>query len=92
MPLPRKARLPCNDSVHEGVKIGLLRLRVLRPFPADAITSALSGRQAVAVLDQNLAPGLGGITYQEIAAALYADDQRPALINVIGGPRRQRHF
>lgn len=68
-----------------GVKIGLLRLRVLRPFPAAAITAALAGRKAVAVIDQNLAPGLGGITYQEIAAALYHSADRPPLLSIIGG-------
>lgn len=68
-----------------GVLAGLLHLRVLRPFPAAAITAALAGRRAVAVIDQNLAPGLGGITYQEIAAALYDVAQRPPLLSVIGG-------
>jgi len=68
-----------------GEKLGLLRLRVLRPFPATAIATALAGRKAVAVIDQNLAPGLGGITYQEIAAALYAHADRPALLSVVGG-------
>jgi pyruvate ferredoxin oxidoreductase alpha subunit len=50
-----------------------------------AVAAALEGRKAVAVIDQNLAPGLGGITYQEIAAALYASAQRPPLLSVIGG-------
>jgi pyruvate ferredoxin oxidoreductase alpha subunit len=68
-----------------GMPVGLLRLRVLRPFPAAEIATALAGRRAVAVLDQNLAPGLGGITYQEIAAALYGLTNRPALLSVIGG-------
>lgn len=68
-----------------GIKAGLLRLRVLRPFPAVTIAAALAGRQAVAIIDQNLAPGLGGITYQEIAAALYAEKDRPPLLSVIGG-------
>jgi len=68
-----------------GVKAGLLRLRVMRPFPAEAIASALADRKAVAVIDQNLAPGLGGITYQEIVAALYAENNRPPLLSVIGG-------
>jgi pyruvate ferredoxin oxidoreductase alpha subunit len=68
-----------------GVPAGLLRLRVVRPFPAAAIAAALAGRKAVAVLDQNLAPGLGGITYQEIAAALYGLATRPPLLSVIGG-------
>ena len=68
-----------------GVKAGLLRLRVLRPFPAAHIADALQGRKAVAVIDQNLAPGLGGITYQEIAAALYGHAAAPPLLSVIGG-------
>jgi pyruvate ferredoxin oxidoreductase alpha subunit len=67
-----------------GVKIGLLRLRVLRPFPANAIAAGLNGRKSVAIIDQNLAPRLGGITFQEIAAALYPCRDRPALLNVIG--------
>ena len=69
----------------QGVKAGLLRLRVLRPFPDAHIADVLEGRKAVAIIDQNLAPGLGGITYQEVAAALYARASRPALVSVIGG-------
>jgi pyruvate ferredoxin oxidoreductase alpha subunit len=68
-----------------GVKAGLLRLRVLRPFPAAAVATALADRKAVAVIDQNLAPGLGGITYPEIVTALYTEKNRPPLLSVIGG-------
>ena len=70
----------------EGRRVGLLRLRVIRPWPADAIRSALLGRRAVAVLDQNLSPGQGGILFQEIAACLYHEARRPrALCSFIGG-------
>jgi pyruvate ferredoxin oxidoreductase alpha subunit len=68
-----------------GVRAGLLKLRLLRPFPHEAIASALEGRKAVAVLDQNLSPGLGGITFSEIAGALYPRSGRPALVSVVGG-------
>ena len=68
-----------------GMRIGLLRLRVLRPFPTAAIAAALGGRKAVAVIDQNLAPGLGGMTYQEIATALYDSPTRPPLLSIVGG-------
>jgi pyruvate ferredoxin oxidoreductase alpha subunit len=68
-----------------GIKIGLLRLRVVRPFPAEAIAATLAGRKAVAVIDQNLAPGQGGILYPEIVTALYNEPQRPPLLSVIGG-------
>jgi pyruvate ferredoxin oxidoreductase alpha subunit len=69
-----------------GRRVGLLRLRVIRPWPAEAIAEALRGRRAVAVLDQNLAPGFGGILYHEIGAALYHRPDRPrALCSFIGG-------
>lgn len=68
-----------------GARVGLLKLRLLRPFPVEAIARALRGRKAVAVLDQNLAPGLGGITFPEIAAALYPFHDRPVLLSVVGG-------
>jgi pyruvate ferredoxin oxidoreductase alpha subunit len=69
-----------------GRRVGLLRLRVIRPWPVEAIRAALRGRRAVAVLDQNLAPGLGGILFQEISAVLYHDSDRPrALCSFIGG-------
>ncbi len=54
-----------------GKKIGLLRLRLIRPFPEAEIRKALSGLDAVGVVDQNLAPGRGGIMHPEIKAALY---------------------
>jgi pyruvate ferredoxin oxidoreductase alpha subunit len=59
---------------------------MIRPWPADAISRALRGHRAVAVLDQNLAPGQGGILFQEIAACLYHEALRPrALCSFVGG-------
>jgi pyruvate ferredoxin oxidoreductase alpha subunit len=69
-----------------GRSVGLLRLRLIRPRPVADLIHALSGRRAVAVLDQNLSPGLGGILHQEIAASLHHRDPRPpALRSFIGG-------
>ena len=69
-----------------GVKAGLLKLRVIRPFPAEEIANELKGRRVVAVFDQNLAPGSGGILYPEVAAALYHVKGRPnTILPVIGG-------
>ena len=70
----------------QGVKAGLLKLRLFRPFPSEAIASALAGHPKVAVIDQNLAPGMGGITYPEIVASLYTRKDRPEkILSVIGG-------
>jgi pyruvate ferredoxin oxidoreductase alpha subunit len=81
-----KGKAAVDAARAEGRRVGLLRLRVIRPWPADAIRHALQGRRSVAVLDQNLAPGQGGILFQEIAACLYHEALRPrALCSFIGG-------
>ncbi len=70
----------------EGKKVGLARLRVLRPFPHAEIQRVLRGRKGVAVIDQNLSIGKGGILFSEIASALYGLVNRPpTLLSVIGG-------
>ncbi len=68
-----------------GVKTGLLRLRLIRPFPDEDIRRVLKGRKAVAVIDQNISVGKGGILYQEVAGALYNEKERPLLLSFIGG-------
>lgn len=81
-----KGKAAVDAARKQGRRVGLLRLRLVRPWPADAIREALQGRRAVAVLDQNLAPGQGGILFQEIAACLYHEALRPrALCSFIGG-------
>jgi pyruvate ferredoxin oxidoreductase alpha subunit len=80
-----KGKAAVNRWRAHGVPVGLLRLRVLRPFPLQAIVAALQGRKAVAVIDQNLSVGFGGITYAEIASALYPTRDRPLLLSYVGG-------
>jgi pyruvate ferredoxin oxidoreductase alpha subunit len=80
-----KGKAAVNRFRAQGVPVGLLRLRVLRPFPAQAIAAVLAGRKAVAVIDQNLSVGFGGITYAEIASALYGARDRPLLLSYVGG-------
>jgi pyruvate ferredoxin oxidoreductase alpha subunit len=79
-----KGRAAVNRFRESGIRAGLLRLRVLRPFPAAAIANALRGRKAVAVLDQNMSIGFGGITHGEIAAAMYREQERPPILSFIG--------
>ena len=69
----------------EGIKVGLLRLRVIRPWPAKAIATALKNAKAVAVIDRNLAPGRGGIMFPEIVETLYYLDTRPLVSSFVVG-------
>jgi len=68
-----------------GIKAGLLRLRLIRPFPVKDIRAAIKGKRAVAVIDQNISIGKGGILHSEIASCLYNEKQRPLLLSFIGG-------
>jgi pyruvate ferredoxin oxidoreductase alpha subunit len=70
----------------QGMAAGLLKLRMVRPFPRKEIVQKLWGRKVVAVFDQNLAPGSGGIFYPEVTSALYHSRGRPgAVLPVVGG-------
>ena len=81
-----KAKAAVERWRSQGRKVGLLRLRMIRPLPAAEIAAALTGRQAVGVIDQNLSPGLGGILYQELAGALAMTQNRPPILrSFIGG-------
>lgn len=70
----------------EGLSIGLIKLRMIRPLPVEDLRKALRGKKAVAVIDQNISPGLGGILYPEVCSALYNAEEKPKVIlPVIGG-------
>jgi pyruvate ferredoxin oxidoreductase alpha subunit len=74
------------DRLREaGTRAGLVRPRLLRPFPADALRALLLGRRAVAVVDQNLSMGFGGVLYAEVASALYGRPGAPQLASFVGG-------
>jgi pyruvate ferredoxin oxidoreductase alpha subunit len=69
-----------------GKKVGLARLRLIRPFPQADVQRVLRGRKGVAVIDQNISLGKGGILFSEIASALYGlPDRPPVLLSFIAG-------
>jgi len=70
----------------KGVKAGLLKIRVLRPFPADEIADALKDIKAVAVLERTDSyGGMGGPIFAEIRSSLLDLDTRPLTLNYIYG-------
>jgi pyruvate ferredoxin oxidoreductase alpha subunit len=70
-----------------GVKVGLLKLRLFRPFPAAAVAAALAGMKVIGVLDKSASfGGWGGPVFTEIRSALYASPAgRPPVHNWIYG-------
>ncbi len=69
----------------EGEKVGLLRIIVFRPFPREAIITALKGVENVLVFEKAVVLGVGGPLSLEIRSALYDLPQRPRISDVTGG-------
>jgi len=81
-----KAKEAVDRLRESGKSVGLVRPRLLRPFPTDTLRLALAGKKGVAVIDQNISMGKGGILHGELASALYGQtDAPPILVSFIGG-------
>jgi len=75
-----------DELRQKGIKAGLLRPRILRPFPKEKIANALRKIKAVAVLDRSESfSAEGGPLYTEIKAALYDSDVKLNIANYIYG-------
>jgi pyruvate/2-oxoacid:ferredoxin oxidoreductase alpha subunit len=70
-----------------GERIGLVKVKMFRPFPTEVLRGLLRGVPRVAVLDRNISPGHGGIFAEEIRSALYDVplDDRPMLFGYVLG-------
>jgi len=79
------AKMAVDKLRREGKKVGLLKIRVLRPFPDKEIARALEGKKAVAVLDRSISFGSYSPVCSEVRSALYNLKKRPKLQNCIYG-------
>ncbi len=70
----------------QGVKAGLVKVRVFRPFPMDEIAQALKNVKAVAVMDKSEGySGCGGPLFAETRSACYDLPDPPKMIDVVYG-------
>jgi pyruvate/2-oxoacid:ferredoxin oxidoreductase alpha subunit len=69
----------------EGKKVGLLRVRMFRPFPRQEIIAVLQNAGKVAVIDRNISYGRSGILALELRAAMYSAPKKPPIFGFIGG-------
>lgn len=79
-------RVAVDNLRKKGIKAGLLKIRVFRPFPAGQIANALKNIKVVAVLDRS--DGLadfGGPVFNEVRSALYDLPTRPIVVDYIYG-------
>ena len=79
------ARVAINELRGQGHKIGLLKLRLFRPFTREAVQQALRGKKKIAVIDRNISLGSGGIFCQELRGALVHSQDHPLTLSYIAG-------
>lgn len=81
-----KAKDAVDRLRENNVPIGLVQLRMMRPYPEQALKNILAGKDAVAVIDQNISMGKGGVLHQELTSTLYGDHDAPPIVaSFIGG-------
>ena len=70
----------------EGVKAGLLKIRVFRPFPAEEIANALKNAKAIAVLDKaDSLNAAGGALFQDVTSGMYVENIHVPTVNYVYG-------
>ncbi len=75
-----------NKLREQGKKVGLLKLRVFRPFPVDEISEALSNLKVVAILDKaDSLNAAGGALFQDVTSAMYVNKKQVPAVNYVYG-------
>lgn len=74
-----------RDVIDRMPGVGLVKLRLFRPFPYEEIRRALAPAKRVVIFDRNLSYGHHGIFAQEIKSALYSLPKRPEISCYSGG-------
>lgn len=80
------AKAAVDDLREKGVRAGLVKVRVFRPFPGEELAQALSNVKAAAVMDKSESfSANGGPLFAETRSALYDMANAPSLINIVYG-------
>ena len=69
----------------EGKKVGLVKLRVLRPFPVEKLAKILKDVKVVGVIDKNISFGYEGSVFTNVNSAIVTMEKVPKTMNFIGG-------
>lgn len=79
------AKMAIDELRKKGKKVGLLKIRVVRPFPNEEILKALANAKSVAVLDRSTSYGNYSPIFTEVRSALYNLNKKPDLYNYVFG-------
>lgn len=80
------ARVVIDQARERGIKAGLARMRVFRPYPRERLAEVLAGKKGVAVLDRSICLGWNcGHLYMEAKAVLSDMEEPPRMFDFIDG-------
>ena len=75
-----------DELRNKGIKAGLLKIRMFRPFPTEEIAKALSHLKAVAVLDKaDSLNGAGGALFEDVTSAMFVNKVQIPTVNYVYG-------
>ena len=75
-----------DELRNKGIKAGLLKIRVFRPFPAEEVAKALSHLKAIAVMDKaDSLNAAGGALFSDITSAMYVNNANVPTVNYVYG-------
>lgn len=83
--LASEIKIAVDQLRSRGISVGLMRIRVFRPFPIREIREAAKNARSIIVFDRDMSAGMEGIAFTEIKAALYATTSPPQLTGFIVG-------
>lgn len=78
-------RLVVDKLRRDGEKVGLLKMRLFRPFPYALVKQWTANARKLAVIDRNFSFGASGIFAQEIRAGLCNESKRPLVFGYVAG-------
>lgn len=90
--LAATVRRAVDEARAKGLRVGSLRLRMFRPFPAEALKRFFAGKARIAVLDRNLSPGLGGVLWAEARGLAPSAVVQDYVVGIGGGDVRLQHL
>jgi 2-oxoisovalerate ferredoxin oxidoreductase alpha subunit len=80
-----EAKIAVDRLRNEGLKVGVARVRVFRPFPKEEIRELAENTQMLAVIDRGISFGMEGFLAEETKASLYDQKNQPLIAGFIAG-------
>lgn len=74
------------DAMREqGHKVGMVKIKMFRPFPRETLKRILAGKEKILVIERDISPGQGGIFCQELKWALSETEEGRRIFGFVSG-------